>query len=146
MGNHYYIKIRMGVEMETKSRSKITREPVRLYSKGTFVGFKRGQRTQKENTALIAIQNCKDRKASTFYHGKRVAFIYMQRTPRLASTTRASGVESPLPTDSPASCAPSSSRTCHPAPSAPASELCFTPTSRSEILFDLNDKSRDQLV
>ena len=31
---------------------------------------------KKENTALIAIQNCKDRKASTFYHGKRVAFIY----------------------------------------------------------------------
>ena len=48
----------------------------RLYSKGIFTGFKRGQRSQKNNTALIAIQNVKDRASSTFYHGKRVAFIY----------------------------------------------------------------------
>lgn len=65
--------------METKSKSKITREPIRLYSKGIFTGFKRGQRTQKENTALIRIQNCKDRKSSSFYHGKRVAFVYKKK-------------------------------------------------------------------
>ena len=48
----------------------------RLYAKGIFTGFKRGQRTQKEDTALITIQGCLDRKASTWYHGKRVAFVY----------------------------------------------------------------------
>ena len=48
----------------------------RLYTKGVFLGFKRGQRTQRENTALVAIRNCQDRSSSTFYHGKRVAFIY----------------------------------------------------------------------
>ena len=40
------------------------------------MGFKRGQRTQRENTALVAIQGCKDRSATSFYHGKRVAYIY----------------------------------------------------------------------
>ena len=63
--------------METKSKTqKTTREPVRLYTKGIFMGFKRGQRTQRENTALLALQGVKDRKSTVFYHGKRVAFIY----------------------------------------------------------------------
>ena len=48
----------------------------RLYSKAIFTGFKRGQRTQKEDTALVTIQNCMDRSSSKFYHGKRVAYIY----------------------------------------------------------------------
>ena len=49
---------------------------LRLYAKGIFMGFKRGQRTQKENTALVAIKGCQDRKSSIFYHGKRIAYIY----------------------------------------------------------------------
>ena len=40
------------------------------------MGFKRGQRSQKNDTTLVALQGCKDRKSSTSYHGKRVAFIY----------------------------------------------------------------------
>lgn len=51
----------------------------RLYAKGTFLGFKRGQRTQHEQTALLAIQGCKDRKSATWYHGKRVAYIYRKK-------------------------------------------------------------------
>lgn len=27
--NHYYIKIRLNVDMETKSKSKVTKQPVR---------------------------------------------------------------------------------------------------------------------
>lgn len=43
------------------------------------MGFKRGQRSQVNNTALIAINGCKDRKSSTFYHGKRIAYIYRSK-------------------------------------------------------------------
>lgn len=39
------------------------------------MGFKRGQRTQKENQTLVNIQGCQDRKAAAWYHGKRVAYI-----------------------------------------------------------------------
>ena len=51
----------------------------RLYSKAIFTGFKRGQRSQVNNTALVAIQNCKDRRSASFYHGKRVAYIYRKK-------------------------------------------------------------------
>lgn len=52
----------------------------RLYAKAIFTGFKRGQRTQKENTALVTIQGCKDRKSSAWYHGKRIAYIYKKNS------------------------------------------------------------------
>ena len=48
------------------------------------MGFKRGQRTQKENTALVSIQGCKDRSSSVFYHGKRVAYIYRKNNAKTA--------------------------------------------------------------
>ena len=38
--------------------------------------FKRGQRTQQENQAILKIQNVNERKSARFYHGKRVAYIY----------------------------------------------------------------------
>jgi large subunit ribosomal protein L35Ae len=46
------------------------------------MGFKRGQRTQKSNTVLVKVQNCKDRKSAAFYHGKRVAYIYKKNNPK----------------------------------------------------------------
>ena len=58
------------------SAKKSTGQPVRLYQKAVFLGFKRGQRTQQENQVLVKVQNCNDRKSSAFYHGKRVAYIY----------------------------------------------------------------------
>ena len=54
----------------------------RLYAKAIFTGFKRGQRTQKENTALVNIQGCQDRKSSSFYHGKRIAYIFKKNNLR----------------------------------------------------------------
>ena len=38
--------------------------------------FKRGQRTQQENQAILKIQNVNERKSARFYHGKRVAYVY----------------------------------------------------------------------
>lgn len=46
------------------------------------MGFKRGQRSQRENTALVNIQGCQDRKSSTFYHGKRIAYIFRKNSPK----------------------------------------------------------------
>lgn len=69
----------MGKEAEKSNSSKPTSQPVRLYVKGVFMGFKRGQRVQHESSALVKIQGCADRKASTFYHGKRVAFVYRSK-------------------------------------------------------------------
>jgi large subunit ribosomal protein L35Ae len=48
----------------------------RLYQKAVFLHFKRGQRTQQENQAILKIQNVNERKSARFYHGKRVAYIY----------------------------------------------------------------------
>lgn len=52
------------------------RQPVRLYQKGVFVGFRRSRTNQYNGTSLIKIQGVKDRKDTPFYLGKRVAFIY----------------------------------------------------------------------
>jgi len=48
----------------------------RLYVKGIFTGFRRGKTTQKEQQALLRIKGLNDRKDTTFYQGKRVAYIY----------------------------------------------------------------------
>ena len=41
-----------------------------------FTGFKRGQRTQHEQFALLKIKGVNDKKDTSFYFGKRVAYIY----------------------------------------------------------------------
>lgn len=47
--------------------------------KGAFLGFKRSQRTQDSSQALVKIQGVSQRSDSTWYHGKRVAYIYKCR-------------------------------------------------------------------
>jgi len=51
-------------------------QPVRLYQKAVFTGFRRGKTSQNTNFALLTIQNCNDITGARFYMGKRVAFIY----------------------------------------------------------------------
>merc|ERR1712216_380508 len=51
-------------------------QPTRLYVKGVMMGFKRGLRNQYEHTSILKIQNVQDKKATEFYLGKRVCFIY----------------------------------------------------------------------
>ena len=68
----------MGKEAVKMSGTK-KHQPVRLYQKAGFVHFRRGQRTQREQTAVLAVQGCTDRKSAIFYHGKRVAFIYRSK-------------------------------------------------------------------
>mmetsp|Transcript_22646 Transcript_22646/g.56665 ORF Transcript_22646/g.56665 Transcript_22646/m.56665 type:complete len:115 (-) Transcript_22646:53-397(-) len=51
-------------------------QPVRLYVKGTFLGYKRGFTNTYHHTALLSMEGVNDKSASNFYLGKKVAYIY----------------------------------------------------------------------
>merc|ERR1712190_100247 len=51
-------------------------QPVRLYQKGVFTGFRRYRIGQVMNQALVSIQNCNDKAGARWYLGKRVAYVY----------------------------------------------------------------------
>ena len=51
-------------------------QAIRLYVKGVFTGYKRGQRNQETQTALLRLQDVNTKADAEFYHGKRVAYIY----------------------------------------------------------------------
>ncbi|KAK9765280.1 60S ribosomal protein L33B [Basidiobolus ranarum] len=51
-------------------------QPVRLYSKGRVLGFKRAKRNQRVNTSLVQLENVGTKEEAQFYLGKRVAYIY----------------------------------------------------------------------
>jgi large subunit ribosomal protein L35Ae len=51
-------------------------QSIRLYVKGVFVGYKRGQRNQETQTSLLKLQDVKTKEDAAFYFGKRVAYIY----------------------------------------------------------------------
>mmetsp|Transcript_77373 Transcript_77373/g.215064 ORF Transcript_77373/g.215064 Transcript_77373/m.215064 type:complete len:126 (+) Transcript_77373:2-379(+) len=61
----------------TKKRAaKKTIQPVRLYSKGVILGYKRSKTNQYPNCTLLKIDGVRTREDSQFYFGKRVAYVY----------------------------------------------------------------------
>ncbi|KAI8324823.1 ribosomal protein L35A [Martensiomyces pterosporus] len=63
-------------------------QPTRLYSKGRFLGFQRGKRTQHESTALLQLENVNAKEETDFYTGKRVAYLYRAPTAKNGSHVR----------------------------------------------------------
>jgi len=56
--------------------AKDKQQPVRLYVKGVFTGYKRSIKNQYNKTALLKLEGVKDGDAAKWYLGKRVAYIY----------------------------------------------------------------------
>ncbi|XP_031486059.1 60S ribosomal protein L35a-1-like [Nymphaea colorata] len=51
-------------------------ERVRLYVRGTVLGYKRSKSNQYENTSLIQIEGVSTKEDVAWYCGKRLAYIY----------------------------------------------------------------------
>jgi len=51
-------------------------QPVRLYTKASFVGFQRGLRKQSTHHALLQLEGVKSKSDVPFYLGKRCVYIY----------------------------------------------------------------------
>ncbi|CAN7054454.1 unnamed protein product [Brassica rapa subsp. trilocularis] len=63
-------------------------ERVRLYVRGTILGYKRSKSNQYPNTSLIQIEGVNTTEEVTWYKGKRMAYIYKAKTKKNGSHYR----------------------------------------------------------
>ncbi|KAI4976495.1 hypothetical protein ZWY2020_050102 [Hordeum vulgare] len=57
-----------------------TGQRVRLYVRGTILGFKRSKSNQYENTSLVQIEGVNTKEDVAWYGGKRLAYVYKAKT------------------------------------------------------------------
>ncbi|TVU12237.1 hypothetical protein EJB05_45870 [Eragrostis curvula] len=57
-----------------------TGQRVRLYVRGTILGYKRSKSNQYENTSLVQIEGVNTKEDVAWYSGKRLAYIYKAKT------------------------------------------------------------------
>ncbi|CAL9075421.1 unnamed protein product [Musa textilis] len=55
-------------------------ERVRLYVRGTILGYKRSKSNQYENTSLVQIEGVNTKEEVAWYCGKRMVYIYKAKT------------------------------------------------------------------
>nr|GMD63488.1 60S ribosomal protein L35a-3 [Ipomoea batatas] len=63
-------------------------ERVRLYTRGTILGYKRSKSNQCPNTSLIQIEGVNTKEEVDWYLGKRMAYIYKAKTKKNKSHYR----------------------------------------------------------
>lgn len=63
-------------------------ERVRLYVRGTILGYKRSKSNQYPNTSLIQIEGVNTKEEVTWYQGKRMAYIYKAKVKKDGSHYR----------------------------------------------------------
>ncbi|EEE64647.1 hypothetical protein OsJ_19501 [Oryza sativa Japonica Group] len=61
---------------------------VRLYVRGTILGYKRSKSNQYENTSLLQIEGVNTKEEVGWYAGKRIAYVYKAKTKSNDSTIR----------------------------------------------------------
>ncbi|KAF8396871.1 hypothetical protein HHK36_018506 [Tetracentron sinense] len=63
-------------------------ERVRLYVRGTILGYKRSKSNQYPNTSLIQIEGVNTKEEVAWYRGKRMAYIYKAKVKKNGSHYR----------------------------------------------------------
>ncbi|KMZ63816.1 60S ribosomal protein L33-B [Zostera marina] len=63
-------------------------ECVRLYVRGTILGYKRSKSNQYEHTSLVQIEGVNTKEEVSWYCGKRMAYIYKAKTKKDGSLYR----------------------------------------------------------
>uniref|UniRef100_A0ACD5T7K9 Uncharacterized protein n=1 Tax=Avena sativa TaxID=4498 RepID=A0ACD5T7K9_AVESA len=61
---------------------------VRLYVRGTILGFKRSKSNQYESTSLLQIEGVNTKEDVSWYAGKRIAYVYKAKTKSSGSSIR----------------------------------------------------------